>query len=68
MSDMGYGNTGLRSLGLAGLTGLLVLALPGCKPGGPAPGAKPPQVTVARPLAREVTDWDDIAHSQTRPA
>lgn len=64
---MGYGNTGLRSLGLAGLTGLLVLALPGCKPGGPAPGAKPPQVTVARPLAREVTDWDEYTGRLAAP-
>lgn len=67
---MGYGNTGFHRLGLAGLAalaGLLVLALPGCKPGGPAPGAKPPQVTVARPLAREVTDWDEYTGRLAAP-
>ena len=47
------------TFGLAGLAALLALALPGCKGGAEAPGAKPPQVTVARPLSRQVTDWDE---------
>ena len=36
----------------------LLLLVAGCG-GNPPPAMAPPQVTVARPLVRQITDWDE---------
>jgi multidrug efflux system membrane fusion protein len=49
-----------RTLRYAG--GFLLLALCGCHPAAqpPPPAAPPPQVTVSRPLAKEIVDYDEF--------
>src|SRR5262245_31213777 len=46
---------------VAPLCAILALSLAACDDGGPraAPAAPPPQVTVARPVAKTVTDQDE---------
>jgi len=45
-------------------TGLLGVCLPACKRDAPGPGGPPkagiPDVTVAKPIARRLTDWDEF--------
>jgi RND family efflux transporter MFP subunit len=46
--------------GLAPLLVLLAVALSGCGDKPPAQAAAPPPVTVAQPIKRTVTDWDEF--------
>lgn len=52
---------------LAGLATALVLGLPACSGNAPAPQAALPQVTVAQPLVRVVTDWDEYTGRLAAP-
>src|SRR6201997_419528 len=54
--------SGIRILGAVGPAILLALTLAGCeqKPSQAAAAAAPPPVTVAQPVKRTVTDWDEF--------
>jgi len=54
-------------LGLVGPAGIVALVIAGCQGGAPAPQLKPPQVTVAQPISRQVTDWDEYTGRLAAP-
>ncbi len=50
----------LSSRALTSLTVLLAASLSGCDKPPPQAAAGPPPVTVAQPVKRTVTDWDEF--------
>lgn len=67
MSDEKFMGVQLRRFGLIGCAGLLALMPSGCGRSAPAPAAPPPQVTVAQPLSRQITEWDEYTGRLAAP-
>ncbi len=61
------GPTTIASLPAIAVLALLAATLAGCDRSASVPAMKPPQVTVARPLSRQVTDWDEYTGRLAAP-